>query len=269
VNRVAHFILFLALALPLHAAALAPDEVKAVADEAAALFRQANETVTAAPDKATELYGKAALRYERIIREGGIENGELYYNIGNAYFRMKDIGRAILNYRKAERYLPNDVNLLQNLAHARTMKRDAIAEPQRRKVLRTLFFWHYDLGTVPRGRLFAIFFLATWSLAGVRLYVRRSALTAGAVTGAAVSLLLAASLWVSAIGVDAHREGVILGAEVHARKGDSTAYERSFTEPLHAGTEFRLLEDRGEWYRIELGDTRTCWVPAADVGLVQ
>ena len=79
------------------------------------------------------------------MREGGIENGKLYYNLGNVYFRMNDIGRAILNYRRAESYIPNDPNLHQNLSYARSRRLDEIEERQKTKVLRTLFFWHYDL----------------------------------------------------------------------------------------------------------------------------
>jgi hypothetical protein len=43
----------------------------------------------------------------------------------------------------------------------------------------------------------------------------------------------------------------------------------SFTEPLHAGTEFVMIEKREGWYHIRLADDRTCWVPEKSVGLVR
>ena len=54
-----------------------------------------------------------------------------------------------------------------------------------------------------------------------------------------------------------------------ARKGDADTYEAAFTEPLHAGTEFVLVEDRGDWVQAELSDGRRCWLPARAVGLVR
>ncbi|MEZ4551129.1 MAG: hypothetical protein R2860_12620 [Desulfobacterales bacterium] len=51
-------------------------------------------------------------------RPGNVENGKLYYNIGNIYFKTKDIGRFILNYKKAEQYIGNDINYAKNLAFA-------------------------------------------------------------------------------------------------------------------------------------------------------
>ena len=52
------------------------------------------------PEQAKALYLKAALRFERIAQEGNIQNGKLYYNMGNTYFRMGDIGRAIRDMRR-------------------------------------------------------------------------------------------------------------------------------------------------------------------------
>lgn len=54
------------------------------------------------------------MRSRRIIQEGVVKNGKLYYTLGEICFRMKDIVRAILNYRRAEQYVPDDPNLKQN-----------------------------------------------------------------------------------------------------------------------------------------------------------
>jgi hypothetical protein len=65
------------------------------------------------------------------------------------------------------------------------------------------------------------------------------------------------------------RPGVIVAEEVVARKGDSETYEPSFQEPLHAGTEWTLVERRGDWFHVELPDSRRCWLPADSVELVR
>jgi SH3-like domain-containing protein len=85
----------------------------------------------------------------------------------------------------------------------------------------------------------------------------------------AAALLLLGSLLAGEAGARSRRDGVVLAGEVVARKGDGTAYQSSFVDPLHAGTEFRLLEVRAGWYRIRLSDGRTAWIPSEAAELVR
>ena len=82
-------------------------------------------------------------------------------------------------------------------------------------------------------------------------------------------MALLASLIIEAGTSGKTRSGVIVAESSVARKGDSTSYEQSFQDPLHAGTEFQLLEDRGNWLNIALADGRECWLPSADVEMVR
>ena len=248
---------------------LLDSEVQRLFEQGNKFFREANEKAASDPDQAKELYQKAVLRFERMVSVGGIQNGFLFYNIGNAYFRMKDIGRAILNYRRAEQYLPHDINLKQNLAYARARRQDRVEEQQRTQVLKTLFFWHYDLSRRARWTVFLVLFNLSWLVAGLLLYVKRNPLRWGLLTSGVLALLFLVSVVFETVHRERERLGVVLTKEVKARKGDSVSYERSFENPLHAGTEFRLIEDRGEWYHVELMDGRRCWLPSREVGLVE
>ncbi len=117
------------------------------------------------------LYDEAIREYSK-LHEQGLESGSLYYNIGNCYFRMEDLGRAILFYRRAEQYTPNDPNLHQNMGYARSKRLDRIDVPERRRVMETLFFFHYDLSQRSRAMLFAVFFGLVWGLLTLRLCLR-------------------------------------------------------------------------------------------------
>lgn len=248
---------------------LSRPEIRELFTEATSLFREANRKAAEAPDAARDLYRKALLRFERIEREGGIRNGRLYYNMGNACFRMEDLGRAVLNYRRAQELIPNDPNLRQNLAFARARCPDRIEETPRTQVLQTVFFWHYDLSAQVRSRLFFAAFFIFWTAALARLRWAWPALHGILVGAGLLAALLLASLVLETVARQRERPGTIVAAQVVARKGDGEAYEPSFTGPLHAGTEFRVLEDRGDWYEIELRDGRNCWVPARALALVR
>ena len=56
-----------------------------------------------------------ALDLYSMILENGIESGEVFFNLGNTYYKMNDIGRAILYYEKAKKYIDGDPALEQNL----------------------------------------------------------------------------------------------------------------------------------------------------------
>jgi tetratricopeptide (TPR) repeat protein len=235
--------------------------------EANASFSQANDILTTDPVQATELYKKALLRYEHLV-EKGLRNGKLYYNIGNVYYRLGDIGRAIVNYRRAEQYSKTDPNLEQNLNFVLSQRADKIEEKQKDKMLKTLFFWHYDLSAAVRALVFAVFYSAFWIFLVLRLYRARPWIHWGLGITLTVFLLLTGSLVVDHYGQSRNKAGVLVAAETVARKGDGRTYQPSFAEPLHAGTEFSLLEERGKWRFVELQDGRRTWVEAGDTELV-
>ena len=254
---------------PMLAVALDPAELESTFREGNDLFRQANAAAGEDPSLAFDLYQRSARRYERLIEEGGVENGQLYYNLGNAYFRMNDLGRAILNYREAEQYIGADSNLRQNLRYARTRRLDRVEEQTETRVLRTLLFWHYDFPRSWRLGLFALGWVILWALLCLRTLRPGSVPGLGIGLAGAVGLLFLGSVIAESLLGPEERPGVVLAPETVARKGDGDSYAPAFTEPLHAGLEFHVLEVRPGWVHGELPDSRTCWFPERDVGLVQ
>ena len=86
---------------------------------------------------------------------------------------------------------------------------------------------------------------------------------------AVLAFLFVGSLVAEIVSGGRAEAGVILSPQVTARKGDGESYEPSFNQPLHAGTEFILLESRNDWHHVELPDGRECWIPARSAGLVR
>lgn len=81
----------------------------------------------------------AIANYEKVLK-AGFESGALYYNIGNAYFKNGSLGKAILNYLRAERLKPNDSDVKSNLAYAQSLLKVKTAEPPPRWFLRPFWF---------------------------------------------------------------------------------------------------------------------------------
>lgn len=248
--------------------------VLATADEgAAALVREAEQLFASgneahSKDEATELWRKSAARYEMAIRENSLSNGPIFYNLGNVYYRLGDMGRTILNYRRAQKFMPNDQNLLTNLEYARRSRQDAIEEQESRKVLKTLLFWHYDFSLATRELVFIVCFCAIWIIAVLMKFWRAAFLKVALFCAFFVALVMAASMVTTEILEHKYREGVIVAEKTYGRKGNSRTYESSFKEPLHAGTEFVVIEQRDNWLEIRLANGMTTWIPETDAELL-
>lgn len=259
----------LALGLATPAGAQLPrEQLYSLLGEANTMFQQAN-AAAGNPDRAAELYGKAILLYEKIIEQGRIHNAKLYYNLANAYFLTNDLGRAILNYRRAELLDRGDVNIRNNLAFARSQRIDKVAVTAEKRVLETLFFWHYDFSRRTKFLLACLFFALGCATATVMLWLGRGP----ARTTIAVLCAIGFVCFLASVAVEARQRsrtihGVVTASEIVARQGDGLNYSVSFEDPLHAGTEFVLVERRPGWFHIELSDGSDAWIPDEAAGLV-
>jgi tetratricopeptide (TPR) repeat protein len=231
-------------------------------------FRQANSTVDDA-DKANSLYEKAILGYEKIIRQGRVENPKLYCNLANAYLLKGDIGRAVLNYRRAERLDRSDSDIHKNLSFARSRRADKVEIKTEKQILQTLVFWHYDFSMRTKFTVacvcFAVFCL---SLTVMIWFGRRASLTAITCIAALLLLCFAGSLAVEGYSHSVNLSGAIVAPEVVAYQGDGQNYPPSFKAPLHAGTEFELVERRPGWFHIKLADGSDGWVSQSNAEII-
>jgi len=236
-------------------------------NQAGQFFRQAGEIVATDPQQAEKLYRKALIRYRKLI-DAGVANGKLYYDIANTYDRLGDIGRAIANYRRAQQFMPDDENLRHNLNYVLNQRQDKIELKEKEKVLKTLFFWHYDLPYPVRAAIFAVFYILFWILLLVRFRKKGGLVHWGLALSLFVSAATMTSLVVERRAEAGHRPGVVVAPEVIARKGDGTSYQPSFNQPLHAGTECTLLAERGNWLQVELANGSSTWLPKDSVSFV-
>jgi len=241
-------------------ASLPREEANALLNEANAAFQQGN--AAGDPAVARQCYDKAILLYERIIRDLGVQSAGLYYNLANARLLTDDLGRAILNYRRAERLDGSDLNIKKNLAFARSRRVDRVETGTQERVLETLFFWHYDLSLRTKLLLACLAFASLCLALTVMIWRGRgTACTVVAVLSGVLVACLLSSLLIENHRRSTVRFGVITAAEIVARQGDGPNYPPSFKDPLHAGTEFELIEQRPGWFHIRLSDGAEAWIP--------
>ena len=208
-------------------------------------------------------FAQAALAYQQLVDQGHRE-AVLFYNLGNAHYKNGEIGRAVLNYLRAERMAPRDPDIQANLEIARGQTVDVLDEeegPGAAIVPTALRLSNDELSVVA---------LALWSLTALSLALRRL-LRTGKVRRAARYVAFIAGILmlvsVAALGVrlwDGSDDAVIVADSVDVLIGPGAQYDTEFK--LHAGAEARLVEERRTWAKVALGDDEfQGWVPAADV----
>lgn len=189
-------------------------------------------------------YRASAAILESLLTDG-FQNGAVYYNMGNAYMRAGDYGRAIAAYRHARPYRPRDQYLDANLRQALSVAPGHLPEPPPPWWTHVLFWSGWLSFPEKAYAAFAGFFAAAL-MATFALFVRQPRVywlsAACAVVG--VVLSIDAGLAYSALHWS-HR--AVVTSEAVARKGIGKDYEPAFDQPLKDGAEFTILSENGDW----------------------
>ena len=205
----------------------------------------------------------ALASYLRLV-EAGFESGEVYYNIGNTYFKLGELAQSILYYERARRLLPGDQDVQANLDLARSLTVDEIEPLPRFWLFSAVEWW---VGLLPRTLLVAV--VAASYLVGmgsvlllilkrgvqVAAWGRRIALASGV-----VFLLFGLNLAVREFELGRAQEAVVLQPRVDVMSApldDETL--TVFT--VHEGTTVRIDRLSEEWAEVALEDGRVGWVP--------
>jgi tetratricopeptide (TPR) repeat protein len=218
-------------------------------------------------DQANRLYeqGKfapAAAAYEELAR-GGKVSAALYFNLGNACFKSGQLGRAIANYRLAERLAPRDPDIRANLQFARNCVVGGAYRPApgwRRWTSRlTLNEWT----VLTAGSLWVGFALLMLGEArpGRSRELRRYVLASGLVgVFCAAGLLLAwRERFLNTVAIVIQREVVMHHGPLE---------ESPSLQTLHDGQELRLIDQKDNWLQLAGGTRGAGWLKRGQVLLL-
>jgi tetratricopeptide (TPR) repeat protein len=213
-------------------------------------------------------YAGAVAAYEELDRQG-LVSADLAFNLGDAYYRQGNLGRAIWAFERAAALDPDDDDTRYNLKQARKLAdrrvhdkiEGADRDPLWMRAVATL-------GPATETWLFVSLYLGFF-VALSALVIRRRGDHARALLAATASILAVAAalsglLLAGRATLDRIPFGVILPDAVAVREGADTNYRTSFE--LHAGLRVRLLDRDQEWLRIRLPNGLEGWVREREIG---
>lgn len=189
------------------------------------------------------------------------ENGELYYNLGNAYLRSNQLGRAILSYQRARLLMPRDADLKFNLRYALDQTRDEV--PGNRDLFTQAFFWldAFNLKELYWGA--AAFNLVFWGLLFIRLFTKAEWTYYTFLVILFLTLLASGSFGIKWYELKTDRRAVILAEEVNVLAGPDVKDTILFK--LHAGAQVNYERDDDGWALIGLSDSKRGWIEKGNI----
>jgi len=234
----------------------------APANSPAETFVQANQAYeNGDPQTATRLYESLTVAASPL---SGAGSAQVHYNLGNAYLRQEQLGKAIASYLRSLKENPINEDLLANLHYARSHTTDDVTPRAPGPVVRTLFFWHFILGHRTIIHLFLVVNLIFWGLLTARLYFQKEGLLWGRHLALAVLLALGGSIMVRVF--NPQKVGVVQPKVASVYAGQSPKSVIRFK--LHEGTEVEVVAEEDSWVRISLPDQKQGWIPLSDVAII-
>ncbi|MCF8349453.1 MAG: tetratricopeptide repeat protein [Bacteroidales bacterium] len=246
-NGIKHIWVFLVVILSFNALAYTPDSLVSIGNRA---YNQG-------------LYDSALRIYEKVLAEN-LHSPQLYYNMGNAYFKNNDIPSAILFFEKAKKLAPLDENIQYNLDVANSMIVDKIEH------VPELFYkkwWNYfynlfnaDLWTIiALVWLTLLLIVLTWFI----LTKTRSGKRTSFYLGILLLFFTIASFGLASQKYyysQAHLEAIIFTPSITVKSSPTNSAVDLFV--IHEGTKVRLLDRVSGWVEIRIPDGSIGWLPA-------
>ena len=202
--------------------------------------------------------------YLRLLGSG-LKNGHVYYNLGNAYLRLNDLGSAILYYERARLLIPRDADLNFNLRYAHDQTRDAI--PVSQSFISQSFFWLNNFTFLELFGCLVILNIAFFLILFTRLFYR-------AEWTYYVFLILLVFTIISAISVslkwyqlNTDTRAVVLKEEVNVFSGPDLQDTVLFK--LHEGAIVNNERSEDGWVLVHLSEEKRGWVQSKDLARIR
>lgn len=206
-------------------------------------------------------YQQAIRDYEEILKNG--ESAEIYFNLGNAYYRTDNITKAVLNYERARLLSPGDDDINFNLQFARSKTIDKIT-PESEMLFVTWYKSLVNFTSVDNWAKTGILcivmalLLVLLYLFGPQLMLRKIGFFGG-LAFFVIFLLSNLFAFQQKQALDNRTGAIIISPSVNIKKTPAKNSADQFV--LHEGTRVDII-DKGmtDWRCIRVGDGREGWI---------
>ena len=216
--------------------------------------------INANKDYSNESYSEAIKKYESIINNN-LESAELYYNLGNCYYKTEQIHKAIYYYEKTLKYNSDFNDASENILLCQLKLIDKIdSMPELfyktifKKIKKSLSFnnWFY---------LTIIFIWLVFLLSIFRVFKRRNTFVLTNLF--IVALILFFITYNVSSDYTNTRSAIIYASSTNIMSAPSDKSTNLFT--LHIGTKINIKDQIGDWLNINISNGKKGWIRLSDI----
>lgn len=211
-------------------------------------------------------YAQAIEVYEEISKQG-YESATLYYNLGNAYYRINKIAPAILNYERALRLDPSNLDIQHNLKLAKAKTVDKIV-PQEKNIVE---IWYNSIVFATHTNVWAymsiIFFIVALCLVLMYMFLRVSWIRKITFFSSIIFFTFAICFFIFSYQqkkmVENQKEAIIFVPSSYVKSSPDQLGSDLFL--LHEGTKIIIKHQLGSWVQITTEDGNKGWLPVSTI----
>jgi tetratricopeptide (TPR) repeat protein len=235
--------------------------LQALAIENQALFLNAQSAYK------SQDYSKAISAYQQILANE-VTAPEVFYNLGNCYFKIDSIGKAIQYYEKARKLISDDEDLMHNLkmAHNRTVDK---IEPMPEFVVTSTWKNIVNFKTADTWANYALLNFAFVFISLMLFQLAKQPSLKKTFFGLSLLLMLVTTMFYmlakSRTNADnSINQGVVIIGSAAIKSAPQSASTDLFV--IHEGTVFKILENQNDWLKIRLDSGNLGWIEKKAIG---
>jgi tetratricopeptide (TPR) repeat protein len=235
--------------------------LQALAIENQALFLSAQSAYK------SQDYSEAISAYQQILANE-VTAPEVFYNLGNCYFKTDSIGKAIQYYEKARKLISDDEDLMHNLkmAHNRTVDK---IEPMPEFVVTSTWKNIVNFKTADTWANYALLNFAFVFISLMLFQLAKQPSLKKTFFGLSLLLMLVTTMFYmlakSRTNADnSINQGVVIIGSAAIKSAPQSASTDLFV--IHEGTVFKILENQNDWLKIRLDNGNLGWIEKKAIG---
>jgi tetratricopeptide (TPR) repeat protein len=211
-------------------------------------------------------YKEAVQSYLQALN-GDYQSATIYYNLGNAYFKLDDVPSALLYYEKAHKLNPGDEDISFNIRFANSKTTDKLEQVPEFFVTA---WWHNFILCFSANTLAALsilFFLAGFGI--LVLYIFTNSVTLkkssfyGGLISIGVGLVFIFMANRQAHYFNNHHQAIVFSSSVTAKSSPDANSKPLFV--VHEGTKVNVTQTDNNWIEVELPNGNAGWIAVTDV----
>lgn len=225
-----------------------------------ALFSQANELYNSGN------YQEAIAKYENILNSG-VQSAEVYFNLGNANYKLNNIAPSVYYYEKALLLAPDDKDIKNNLAFAQNMTVDAIEDVPEiglskffKSAINIFTYEGWARLSIALMVLFVGLFLLYYF--SFRTQKKRWSFITSIVSLFLMFVSLAFAFQKYSL-TKSDKPAIVFSQEAEVKSEPNLRSTEAFK--LHEGTKIKILDTVNNWKKIKLADGKIGWILNDDI----